>query len=211
MELLQKRESTYEDLIELLRVITEQDAAVVFRLLKAGMDVEAIVKQMRDGSLLMQLSVIPATTRRYEFPYMAMMPTHLLFADNLYKESILHEAVTSSQNHTHTELMQLKKKHGSAYMLPYHTVILVEPLIERITATQWTKVTSDNRLFRRLISLYFCCQHPCGPFVHKDLFLEDMVAGKTSFCTPLLVNAVLAIASVSKCRHQIGLLMLTYS
>lgn len=195
--MLQKKESTLEHLIDLLRVMDEAGAAVLFRLLKAGTDVETIVNNVRDGSLLMQLSVMPATTRRYEFPYMATMPAHLFFADNSYMKSKLYEIISSLQDPTHTEVMQLKSKYGSAYVLPYHTVELVEPLIDKITASPWTKVTSDNRLFRRLISLYFCRQHPCGPFVHKDLFLNDMVAGRTSFCTPLLVNAILAIASVS--------------
>jgi hypothetical protein len=73
---------------------------------------------------------------------------------------------------------------------------MVEPLMEKLTAEPWTRVISDDRLFRRLLCSYFCYPHPCGPFVHKDLFLEDMAAGRTSFCSPLLVNAMLANACV---------------
>ena len=195
-ERLQQRQTTYEDLIELLRTMTEQDAAEVFRLLKAGRDVGSIVKHVRDGNLLMQLSLTPETVRQYEFPYMTKMPSHLFVTNNPYMDSCLYKAISSSSAYTHTENSQLTTKYGSAYRLPYHTAKMIEPLVDKITTTPWTRVISDNRLLRRLVSLYFTCPHPCAPLVHKDLFLEDMAAGGTSFCSPLLVNAVLSIASV---------------
>lgn len=195
-ECLQQRQSTYEDLIGFLRTMTEQDAVEVFRLLKAGTDVESIVKHVRDGNLLLQLSLIPETVCQYEFPYMAKMPSHLFISDNPYMSSCLYEVVSSSPAYTYTENRQLVNKYGSAYMMPYHTAKMVEPMIDKITTTQWTMVISDNRLIRRLISLYFTVPHPCAPLVHKDLFLEDMTTGGTSFCSPLLVNAILSIASV---------------
>ena len=180
--------------------MTEQDAAEVFRLLKAGMDVEFIVKHVRDGNLLMQMSLIPETTRQYEFPYMAKMPSHLFVTNNPYMDSCLYKAVVSSSTHSHAENRQLITKYGSAYLLPYHTAKMGEPFIDKITTTPWTSVISDNRLLRRLVSLYFTCPHPCAPLVHKDLFLEDMAAGRTAFCSPLLVNAVLSVASVITSR-----------
>ncbi|KAJ8113741.1 hypothetical protein OPT61_g4193 [Boeremia exigua] len=195
-ERLQQRESTYEDLIDLIRTMTEEDAAEVFRRLKAGMDVESIVKHVRDGSLLMQLSLMPETTRQFEFPYKASMPRHLLVAGNMYMESRLYSAVSSSPAYTNAQNRQLTTRYGTAYMLPYNTAKLVEPLIDSLTTAPWTRVISDNRLLRRLISLYFTHPHPCTtPLVLQDLFLEDMAAGRTTFCSPLLMNAILAIAS----------------
>ena len=176
--------------------MTEQDAMEVFRRLKAGTDVGTIVRNVRDGNLLMQLSLTPETTRQFEFPYMARMPSHLFVASNPYVNSRLYRAVSSSTSYTTAEDRQLTTGYGSAYMLPYNTVKLVEPLIDSLTTAPWTTVISDNRLLRRLVSLYFTHPHPCTtPLLHKDLFLEDMAAGKTTFCSPLLVNAILAIAS----------------
>ena len=177
--------------------MTEQDAAEVFRLLKAGTDIDSIVKHVRDGNLLLQLPLISETIYQNEFLYMAKMPSHLFVIDNSHISSCLYKVVSSSSAYTHAENRQLTTKYGSAYMMPYHTTKMVEPLIDKITTTPWTMVTSDNRLLRRLISLYFIGPHPCAPLVHKDLFLEDMAAGGTSFCSPLLVNAVLSIASVA--------------
>lgn len=210
--------------------MTEQDTAEVLRRLKAGIDVETIVQYVRDGNLLMQLSLTPETTRRYEFPYTAQMPIHTSIVNNPYMDSLLYQslfppsssrsdasgkdgrAVSNRQNdrlcreqYTQEDARQRAtqaSKHHSAYMLPYHIAQMVEPIIDTITAAPWTQITTDDRLFRRLIRAYFCYPHPCGPFVHKDLFLEDMAAGRTSFCSPLLVNAMLANASVRIHYHM---------
>lgn len=36
------------------------------------------------------------------------------------------------------------------------------------------------------------------PFFHKDYFLDDMLAGSSNFCSPLLVSAILAVGCVSR-------------
>ncbi|XP_014553050.1 hypothetical protein COCVIDRAFT_40838 [Bipolaris victoriae FI3] len=168
----------------------EQDVAEIIRRLKAGMDAATIVSYVRDGNLLVQLSLTPETTRRYEFPLVTEMPYHLYIGGNPYLESLYHRSLfprstSGSENSSQeTEVQGVKKDnrrvvdndiHHSAYEMP---------------------VISDDHLFRRLISSYFCYPHPCGPFIHKDLFLEDMAAGRATFCSPLLVNAMLANACV---------------
>ncbi|KAJ6213211.1 hypothetical protein PSV09DRAFT_2369802 [Bipolaris maydis] len=191
---LQQQQSTYEDFIGFLRTMTEQDAVEVFRLLKAGTNIDSIVKHVRDGNLLLQLSLIPETFSQYESPYMTKMPSCLFVRDSSYMSSCLYKLVSSSPAYTHAENKQLTARYGSAYTMPYHTAKMVEPLIDKITMTPWTIVISDNRLLIRLIFLYFTGQYPCAPLVHKDLFLEDMAAGGTLFFSPLLVNALLSIA-----------------
>ncbi|EUC43101.1 hypothetical protein COCMIDRAFT_38896 [Bipolaris oryzae ATCC 44560] len=209
---LQKQESTHEKLIGMIRSMPEQDVAEIVRRLKAGMDAASIVSFVRDGNLLMQLSLTPETSRRYEFPLVTAMPYHLYIGGNPYLDSpyhrslFPHSASGSEDSSQRTKVQGVDKDnrraaddeiHPSAYELPYHTTQMIEPLMEKVTAAPWTKVISDDRLFRRLISSYFCYPHPCGPFVHKDLFLEDMAAGRTNFCSPLLANAMLANACQS--------------
>ncbi|KAH7561888.1 hypothetical protein BM1_02992 [Bipolaris maydis] len=190
---LQQQQSTYEDFIGFLRTMTEQDAVEVFRLLKAGTNIDSIVKHVRDGNLLLQLSLIPETFSQYESPYMTKMPSCLFVRDSSYMSSCLYKLVSSSPAYTHAENKQLTARYGSAYTMPYHTAKMVEPLIDKITMTPWTIVISDNRLLIRLIFLYFTGQYPCAPLVHKDLFLEDMAAGGTLFFSPLLIE--------SRCGH----------
>lgn len=221
---LQKREATHEELVELLRKVSEQDAIAILSRLRAGMSVASILSQVRDGDLLMQLAIAPANHRLYEFPHRLEMPSHLFVADNVYLDSLLYEAISScwtlpnnasigdktgrqSDADGQSSLGGLggggdrqevtqSTTYRSAYLVPYHAAHMAEPLLEKLTTTPWTRVISDDKLFRRLISAYFYYPHSMGPFVHKDLFLEDMAAGRTRFCSPLLVNAVLAIGVV---------------
>ncbi|KAJ5705147.1 hypothetical protein N7536_000836 [Penicillium majusculum] len=83
---------------------------------------------------------------------------------------------------------------------PYARVTLENlcdiPLFE-VPAKPWTKVTDDNYLVSRLVSLYFTWDHPCSQFLDQRIFLEHMKLGdrRSEFCTPLLVNSILSMAS----------------
>lgn len=57
----------------------------------------------------------------------------------------------------------------------------------------WTKVTQDNDLVKHLMELYFCWSHPFYTLFSKELFLADMARNQNKYCSPLLVNAILAV------------------
>ncbi|KAK4451074.1 nitrogen assimilation transcription factor nirA [Podospora aff. communis PSN243] len=59
----------------------------------------------------------------------------------------------------------------------------------------WTDVTSDSRLVEHLLDLYFCWEYPTLASLSREHFMADFVAGRPRFCSPLLVNALLALAS----------------
>jgi hypothetical protein len=63
-------------------------------------------------------------------------------------------------------------------------------------AKPWTTITDSDRLVSHLLSLYFTWNHPCYIWFDQNLFLADMIAGQSRFCSPLLVNSVLAHACV---------------
>ena len=221
---LRERGAVHEEFVELLKNMTEQDATEVVRRLQAGVDVASIVSHIRDGNLLLQFSLAPEMRRSYEIPYLSGIPDHFITANNPYLDSLLYEAALPRQNPRSDTPDRASEKqqpnvdgrvplsqntqgnsrppaayaieYHSAYSMPYHAAQMVEPIIDSVTAAPWTCVISDNRLFRRLICSYFFHPHPCGPFIHKDLFLADMAAGRNRFCSPLLVNAMLATAVV---------------
>lgn len=58
----------------------------------------------------------------------------------------------------------------------------------------WTRVTSDYAFIEHLLSLYFCWEYPVFTILSERLFREDMRRGERRYCTPLLVNAILAVA-----------------
>jgi hypothetical protein len=66
--------------------------------------------------------------------------------------------------------------------------------LDVLTGT-WTSVTSDTRLVHHLLDLYFCWEYPTLASLSREHFLADFAAGRPRFCSPLLVNALLAIAS----------------
>ena len=67
--------------------------------------------------------------------------------------------------------------------------------------TSWTEVTSDPELILHLLNMYFAWHYTYFTTLSKSLFYRDFQRGKTghdvkrktTYCTPLLVNAMLAL------------------
>lgn len=82
------------------------------------------------------------------------------------------------------------------------TFVTLEKLCDiplfKVPAAPWTTVTDDDHLVSHLVSLYFTWDHPFSQLIDQTLFLGHMEAGdlKSEFCTPFLVNSILAVASV---------------
>lgn len=68
----------------------------------------------------------------------------------------------------------------------------------RVPAANWTTVTKDSEVVSHLVSIYFTWYHPAYPCIVRDLFVRGMVRGdlNSQFCSPVLVNAMLATACV---------------
>lgn len=75
---------------------------------------------------------------------------------------------------------------------------LCDQAVYRVPAKPWTTVTDDDEFVSHLISLYFTWYHPCFPWIDREIFLRDMKAGNadSEFCSPFLVNSLLADACV---------------
>lgn len=57
----------------------------------------------------------------------------------------------------------------------------------------WTVITNDIRLVHHLLALYFCWEYPTFASLSKEHFLHDFRDGHPRFCSPILVNALLAL------------------
>ncbi|KAF2851922.1 hypothetical protein T440DRAFT_516896 [Plenodomus tracheiphilus IPT5] len=62
----------------------------------------------------------------------------------------------------------------------------------------WTNVTSDTNTLVSLMSAWTTCEYNYYHYLDRDTFLDDVAHGRTDFCSPLLVNALLA----SACFHS---------
>ena len=57
----------------------------------------------------------------------------------------------------------------------------------------WTAITNDNNLVQHLLALYFCWEYPTFASLSKEHFLSDFRDGRQRYCSPILVNALLAL------------------
>jgi hypothetical protein len=59
----------------------------------------------------------------------------------------------------------------------------------------WTNATTNDFLVQHLLALYFCWEYPAFASLSKEHFLLDYHSGNHRFCSPLLVNAMLAMGA----------------
>jgi hypothetical protein len=57
----------------------------------------------------------------------------------------------------------------------------------------WTTITSDSTLVQHLLALYFCWEYPTFASLSKEHFLRDFQDGRHRYCSPILINALLAL------------------
>ncbi|KAF4451946.1 hypothetical protein F53441_5141 [Fusarium austroafricanum] len=73
---------------------------------------------------------------------------------------------------------------------------ILSPLNEpelRTPNSTWTVITSDSVLVQHLLALYFCWEYPTFASLSKEHFLHDFQEGRNRYCSPILVNALLAL------------------
>ena len=83
----------------------------------------------------------------------------------------------------------------------YSTDELEEDVTNKEPIASWTEVTSDTRLVLHLMNMYFTWHYTFFTTLSKTLFWREFKQGKpsrdikprTEHCTPLLVNAMLAL------------------
>ena len=83
---------------------------------------------------------------------------------------------------------------------PFETRRSVEQIL--VSASCWTEVTSDQELIEHLLSLYFVWEYPIFATLSKKHFLADFRSGSHTYCSSLLVNALLAIGCSFSDRRE---------
>ncbi|KAJ0339998.1 hypothetical protein COL922a_003829 [Colletotrichum nupharicola] len=63
----------------------------------------------------------------------------------------------------------------------------------KLPPENWTNITEDGSLVRHLLALYFCWEYPTFASLSKEHFLRDFQNGISRYCSPILVNALLAL------------------
>lgn len=204
---LKHRVSTFEQFLKLLVTMPTEHGFAVLEKVRAGMEIDSLLNSFAEADLLLQLSVVPETGRRRDFPYSKQMPEHLLFEGNHYLSSSQYEAaplpslsslspgkVGTGKSHQQCPIVFPR----DVYEKPFWTATVFDPMLEKIDVCKWTTVTLDNRLLRKYLANYFHAPIAGTQLFQKDLLFEDMIAGETRYASRLLVNAVLAVGCVSQ-------------
>ena len=191
---LKDKRTSQEELYDMLQVMHERDAADVFRRIRAGANAEAIVRHVQEGSLLLELSLSPDTRTRNDLPYVPTIPPALL--DSIYFRSHIFDAIRTLDLPASTPQKNAVALQSN-YAMPLYAAEMIDPLLAEAKPSKWTRVSSNDLLLRKLLQDYFMFEYPWQFIFHKDYFLEDMISGGNMFCSPLLVNALLAKACVS--------------
>ncbi|KAF5716657.1 NirA-like nitrate assimilation regulatory protein [Fusarium globosum] len=174
----------------------------IVRRIQAGVDAETLMRQLSSADLLLQVQLEPETRSRYQFIYSPLMPTYLQTDDNPFMRSLIHEWSTrddvvsiASPVFTETDL-----GYRAQYLRPHHAATIVDSRLDEIVPSRWTHVDVSDDTMRELIHAYFLQEYDWFTFFHKDYFLDDMISGSSTFCSSLLVNAVLAVGC--QCRNN---------
>lgn len=196
-------QANYAELVQLLKTRPLNEAQQVFFRIRSGEDIGHIVRHVRHGDLLLQMRTSPENRFRYSFSDLMDPPPLFIDPDNPYTKSpIFQPSITNLQDAEPERSPRSRLKFQHIYEIPYQGVSLIDSRLDSIDASFWTSVTSDNALVAKLVSLYLLTDYCCYGSFNKDLFLDDLVACRKTFCSQLLVNAICAAGMVSEAwRH----------
>lgn len=216
------RNAIYEELFSLMNSMSRDEVANIVAMLGAGSDIEAVLKQVKEANLLLQVALVPETRYRHQLPYGSQIPASLLYERNPYVHSLVYEAASAyclpfrpgtpeagfTERGETVVSATLREKLSSSetqslYLKPLRAASLVDPRLEAVKPSLWTSVSDDDKLMRSLLGAYFLYEQATFTTLQKDYFLEDMANQKLEFCSALLVNVLLAYSCV---RFLLGLL-----
>ncbi|KAH7183625.1 uncharacterized protein B0J16DRAFT_346031 [Fusarium flagelliforme] len=187
--------SPYEELFDLLRTARDQDALDILRRIRQGHSIDTTLRKAKEANPVAQLFLVPETRRWYQFPHRPSFPRFLEVGDNPYLSSHMYKATTRDPSIPQIQTGDRQSTLNQAlYTTPFHAAKMVDPYLWDIKAARWTNVTNDNQLVSELLNSYFLHHYTIYMGFHKDYFLEDLANGRTQFCSPLLVNTLLAAA-----------------
>ena len=172
-------------------------------------DPEAVLRQVRDGDLLLQLSLTPEFRFKFDLPYAADLSPLFNFPGNPYLSSRIYrftfdpelslQQPASNPGDVDADQMDVDLSNSDVekvYQVPFHGTDIIDGRLEDVDITKWTAVSFDNGFMRKLLGSFLLNEYACFPMFHKDIFLNDMMTGRKRYCSSMLVNAVLAAGCV---------------
>ncbi|KAM0350165.1 hypothetical protein ACHAPU_003330 [Fusarium lateritium] len=176
------------------------EALEIVRRIQSGVDADTLSRHLTSADLLLQVQLEPETRSRYQFIYSPLMPEYLQTRDNPFMKSLIHEWSERDDASSIAAPKRLEDDlgHRAQYLRPHHAAVIVDSRLDDIVPSKWTNVNASDTIMRSLIRAYFLQEYDWFTFFQKDYFLDEMVNGSHTFCSPLLVNAILAVGCQCK-------------
>jgi len=172
-----------------------------------------VARHIDCGDLLLQVALVPESPYRYVFPIVSDLPSYLIRPENPYLDSAIYEWVVRTQSSGAAPAQTTTTEAPAAsvpplslsdlYMKPYHAAEVVDAQLSAVQPSRWTTACTDDDLMRQLLARYLMVEYGGLTCFHKEYFLQDMARMRHKLCSPLLVNAVLALACVCLRRLKI--------
>ncbi|KAM0194830.1 hypothetical protein ACHAPA_009089 [Fusarium lateritium] len=204
---LQARMVQHESLYASLKTREPHEADEILRKIRAGQDVNAVTDAIQGGELTAQNNKTTTTKQKknpllrndsattsgsassptFSVPRMSFsqIPRARLTAPHDHPEHVFEEAWQDSQR---------RSSEDSVFVdLPGFTLPL----------SRWTNVYHDDKLLSHLLLLFWTWDTACNRVIDRTLFEDDLrnldpsapsAPSELRFCSPFLVNAVLAVS-----------------
>lgn len=201
----------------------EHEVRDIVNRLRAGDNVETLVRSVQTGDMLLQLHDVPEEGHMVSAlnepvaisaldgspnPYHAS-PLSLAYSDETLLDAGSAGGAPSDEAGEDIEMSgpgvaenaavsnieaKMPKIPEPVYSTSSAKTQLISAHLDAAKPSEWTSVSSDNALMRRLLAEYCLYDYPFSPCFHMNLFLDDMAHGRIQFCSSLLLNSVLAVA-----------------
>ncbi|KAM5386869.1 hypothetical protein ACJZ2D_000162 [Fusarium nematophilum] len=179
----------------------QPEAADIFKRIRSGADPAAIIRHLSAADPPLQLQLKPEMRYGFEFPYQKPVPASLQLPGDPYLRSLVYECTYLRDGNidaaTALIMGPLGERRQTPYLKPLHAAFVADSRFEEVTPSKWTSVSADDAPMRTLLQAFFLHEYSYFTFFQTDHFLDDMLAGGGDLCSPLLVNAVLALGCVS--------------
>lgn len=224
---------SHEALLELINIAAgRQDGPDIFTRVKNGEDIESILTMLKQGDVMSDtylqtdagirctvLSHLIQSTASVEqiidfAPLLTSLRPDVLeskgfrrLQNRVIDPTRLAELITNGDGPVSRRLPQAPMTDGALDQDPSDAAVDVPAFAVR--AQPWTRLTMDNNLVSHLVSVFLNTSNVYWRYLEMDLFLEGMRSGDpfSKYCSPFLVNAICAIASVRPAktmRHAIN-------
>ena len=215
------RNIEYEEMHRYLLSRSEPEAVDILRRLRDSQDLSATLGYVKEGDLLIQ--VFPRASNVYSvniaparsplqvelatvYPHVYLMDPSSLFTKEKESWTASHtdraSRMIGGQPDHLDPTAELPRSRTEEDMTASQTPRVdfsyyPDARIAQAKCHPWTVVIDDEELFRTLLSLYFAWHQDHYHLFDKDSFLNDLVDQGSTYCAPMLVNALLSLSYVS--------------